>query len=326
MSAASRIYKLEDLKKIDKLNLDAIVNPENFSKILYAYNIPGKQVCCSLLRVKNKCNAAHNDGYIAELLDGQLGVIGGECVRLHFSENHKINKAINSFEQVLGIDEKLRVISKYIKDYDTLFSSLEKAKNDVDNCFSVLSNIYADLGRYNCHLLQQKAKAAKPIINIKAYKLGDDDEYIYQATYPIGSVPSLNLFNMTVDSKSYQKRFRNLKIALNGAYHLEEKLYSKIVDLENKKLDSYVAELSKDLQKIPMFINEVNSLVSNVTKFLNSDLDMLCYLSHRFEDQQKAAEFNLKKQSKKITAESYLRSIEIKFSTKFRCHRIRVDS
>ena len=326
MSAASRIYKLEDLKKLEKLNLDILVTPENFSRIIYAYCIEGKLVSCSLLRVKKKCNTKHNNGYIAELSDGQLGVIGGDCAEQHFSADSNIIQAINRFEDKLKIDQKLEIIYKYIENYESLKDSLEIAKDSISKSFSDLENIYYCLGKDNCRLLQHRAKSDKPVVNVKSYKLNEKDEYIYQATHSIGSIPCLKLFNMTSDEKSYLKNFNMLRDSLNAAKNLEAKLYDKILKTTNTKLDTYVSELSKKLQGIDRFIIEVKELAAEVHKFLNSDLDPICYVSHRLEDQEKAATLSLMTQRLDRTPTIYLRSLEIKLSTKLRCHRIGADN
>lgn len=326
MSAASRIYKLEDLKKLEKLNLDILVTPENFSRIIYAYCIEGKLVACSLLRVKKKCNTKHNNGYIAELSDGQLGVIGGDCAEQHFSADSNIIQAINRFEDKLKIDQKLEIIYKYIENYESLKYSLETAKNSIKKSFSDLENIYYFLGKDNCRLLQHRAKSAKSLVNVKAYKLNEKDEYIYQATHSIGSIPGLKLFNMTSDEKSYLANFNMLRDSLNAAKNLEAKLYDKTLKTTNIKLDTYVSELSKKLQSIDRFIIEVKELAAEVHNFLHSDLDPICYVSHRREDQEKAATLILMTQCLDRTPTTYLRSLEIKISTKLRCHRIGTDN
>lgn len=326
MSAPSKIYKIEDLKKIDRFDLDIEVNAESFLRVAYAYYIEGEIISCSLLRVNKRCNRKHNHGYVVELSNGQLGAIGKDCTKKHFSDDTEIRKAINDFEDQLSIKEKLKVIYGYIENYEQLTKSLNDAKNNTLQSFKNLREIYSNLGSYNCFLLQQRCKTAKPTVSVKAYKLNNKDEEIYQATYPLGTIPTLNIFNInSLNNDEYLLKFNRLEKALISAKRLELQLSRKIKNQKDKDLDFEIKNTSKQLQELDGFIKESKELMLNIEKFMHSDLNILCYLSSMYEHQLKAAEFSIAMNSLDTSPEVYLRSLEIKLATKFKCHRIKSE-
>lgn len=326
MSRPSTIYKLEDLKKLDNFDLDLEVSAENFSRVAYAYYIEGEIISCSLLRVNKRCNTKHNYGYVVELCNGQLGAIGKDCAKKHFPDGTEISKAIKDFENQLDIRERLEVIYHYIENYQQLIKSLNDAKDNTIQSFKNLREIYLYLGSYNCHLLRERHRTAKNTLNVKAYKLNSKDEYIYQATYPLGTIPSLNIFNMgSLNDEEYLLKFNRLEKALISAKRLELQLSRKIIKITDKSLDFEIKNMSKQLQDLDGFIKESKELKSNIEKFMHSDLSILCYLSSMYEHQIKAAEFYIAMNSLDTSPEVYLRSLEIKISTKLKCHRIKSE-
>lgn len=326
MSAASRIYKVEDLQKLHNFNLDTEVTAENFVRVVYAYQIEGEIMSCNLLRVKRKCNTKHNLGYVIELKDGQLSVIGKDCAKKHFSNNAEIIQAIKTFDKQLDIKEKLQVIYTYIHNYSHLLESLNTAKDNTIQSFKNLREIRKYLGSYNCFLLENRFKSGRNNINVKAYKLTKKYEEIYQATHSIGNIPSLNIFNLSLDDQEYLARFDRFLKALKRAKRLELQLSNKSKKLTDKGLDFDIKEINERLKHLHQFIKESEELKLDLERFLHSDLNLLCYLSYDYEDQKKAAEFIIAMNSlKNIEPNVYLRTLEINLATKFKCHLIKSD-
>ncbi|MCJ1920897.1 hypothetical protein MUB00_13320, partial [Acinetobacter baumannii] len=68
----------------------------------------------------------------------------------------------------------------------------------------------------------------------------------------------------------------------------------------------------------------INSRISDIEKFKKTDPQILCYLTDDYEESKIFASLSMAFHGiENMKEEIYLRSLEIKYSTTFRCHRIK---
>lgn len=323
MVAKSTIYKYEELTKVEKFIPDYPITADTFANVVCEYHIVETELKCCLIRVNNKCGRPHNRGYVVELKDGNLSIIGKDCAHNYFEADSQIKIKLETFDKELEIRERLSTIYKYVENYENLSKQLKELQTTIDRNHLHIFQIKNGLG-INAILLNQRYKADRPTVNVKAYKFDKKDNLIYQATYPIGRIESLSLFRDQPTKEQDLKKLGKLSEALRDGKRLEIQLKAGN-EIKNSDLKEKISRIMSQLRDFDDFIAEKNRIEADIHKFIHSDLSILCYLSTHYSVQEDAANFIISINEQNIDSSKYLRQLELKLSTKFKCHRVQAE-
>lgn len=323
MTTKPTIYKYEELLKVEKFVPDYPITTDTFANVVCEYHIVETELKCCLIRINNKCSRPHNKGYVVELQNGNLSIIGKDCAHNYFAANSQIKLKLETFDKELAIRERLSTVYKYVEKYEHIKKQLDELHTTIEKNHQYLFQIKNGLGA-NANLLNERYKVDKPTINVKTYKFGEKDNLIYQATYPIGNIESLSLFSDHPSEKEDLKKLGKLSEALRDAKRLEIQLKAGN-EIKNKDLKEKVSRIMSQLRDLDDFIATKNRIKTDIHKFINSDLSILCYLSTNPRLQENAANFILELNEESMEPSKFIRQLELKLSTKFKCHRVHAE-
>lgn len=329
MASTPRISSYDEILNLPGFLEQNLITPENFGSVFSDYQIRDRDMHCCLVSDRGLCNHKHNFGYVIQLQDGTLSVMGNDCAERKFGASGGIIQGINLYENTKVAEQKLGKVFDYANNFDEYLEKLSKIEIDLNNIEKFYSDSKTRLGSRNYLKLNERYKAANTKIEVKTYKVGnpnpdnpDEENLIYMGTYIIGHISFLTIFD-NKDFKVYEKKVLKLREALRDAF----KVHNQIIEGETIKpalLRKKVSAIMSQLNSFDDIEAMINSRISEIEKFKRTDPEILCYLTDDFEGSKIFAALSMDFHGiQNMKEESYLRSLEIKYSTSFKCHRIK---
>lgn len=321
MKTKPSITSLVELTSLPNFVENNTITPDNFSAVIAEYEIRERDMYCCLTDDKGRCGRPHYRGYLIELKDTTLSIMGNDCAERKFGAQGNIFDGINLFKKVKGIKEKLGRIYDFSNDYDSYHNRiniLEKYIKDIEYFYS---NFLLIFGHNTPQYLEKRYKVNKPNIEVKTFKYNDDDNPEYIATHTIGNIPSLNLFDKR-DIKNHVIKINRLKTALRDAVILATRLYDGET-ISNSELHRRSRAILIQLNTFDDFEKNINQTIDDITRFKNTDLTPLCFLSNDEYSSKSIAKYvMLQKGINGKTPETFIRQLEIQYATQYKCHFI----
>ena len=81
MASTPRITNYDEVLGLPGFLEKNLITPENFDSVFSDYQIRDRDMHCCLLSDRGLCNHKHNFGYVIQLKDGTLSIMGAMTVR-----------------------------------------------------------------------------------------------------------------------------------------------------------------------------------------------------------------------------------------------------
>lgn len=317
-----------ELSEIPNFIEDNTITPDNFVNVVADYEIRERELKCCLSDNNGRCGQKHFHGYVIKIKDDSLSVMGKDCAERKFGAHGNIHEGISYYKKSREIQEKLGKVEDFVINVDEYLVRLRKIQENVKDIYKFYSEISLLIGNSNVDELKKRYKTQKNIIEVKTYRLGEsepDDEgienLIYLSTHTIGFIPNLSLFDDR-ELEVYNKKITKLSEALMDGVRTSKQLHNnfKFTPAQLKKRISIILSQLNDFDKFEISIKEVQMELSN---FLKADLTALCYLTDDDRASFRMAEYVLGKKGLNLKPSEFMRQLEIKYSEKYRCHRVK---
>jgi hypothetical protein len=329
MASTPRITNYDEVLGLPGFLEKNLITPENFDSVFSDYQIRDRDMHCCLVSDRGICNHKHNFGYVIKLKNGTLSIMGNDCAENKFGANGGIIQGINLYENTKKAKEKLGKVFDFAIRFDEYTERLSNIEVQLKNIEDFYFHLILIIGSRNYLKLNERYKAANTKVEVKSYKVGqpdpdnpNDETLIYMGTHTLGHIPSLNIFDDR-NFKEFEKKIVKLREALRDAL----KTHKQIIEGENIQptiLRKRVSMIMSQLTSFDEVETTINTRVSDIEKFRKADPEILCYLTDNYEESKIFASLSMAFHGiENMKEESYLRSLEIKYSTAFRCHRIK---
>ena len=329
MASTPRITNYDEVLGLPGFLEKNLITPENFDSVFSDYQIRDRDMHCCLLSDRGLCNHKHNFGYVIQLKDGTLSIMGNDCAEKKFGANGGIIQGINLYENTKEAEKKLGKVFDFAIRFDEYTERLGNIVVKLKNIEDFYFNLKLSIVSRNYLKLNERYKASNTKVEVKTYKLGkpdpdnpNEEALIYMGTHTIGHISSLSIFDDR-NFKEFEKKVSKLREALRDAL----KSHNQIIEGEKiqpavvrKRVNTILSQLNsfEEVESI------INSRISDIEKFKKTDPQILCYLTDDYEESKIFASLSMAFHGiVNMKEETYLRSLEIKYSTTFRCHRIK---
>ncbi|HHK3223918.1 hypothetical protein ACOUVU_02870 [Acinetobacter baumannii] len=329
MASTPRITNYDEVLGLPGFLEQNLITPENFDSVFSDYQIRDRDMHCCLVSDRGLCNHKHNFGYVIKLKDGSLSIMGNDCAERKFGTNGGIIQGISLYENTKEAEKKLGKVFDFAIRIDEYIERLRKIEVNLKIIEDYYFNLKLNIGSRNYLKLNERYKAANTKVEVKTYKLGkpdpdnpNEETLIYMATHTIGHISSLNIFDDR-NFKEFEKKVFKLREALRDAL----KSHNQIIEgekIQPAALRKRVNTILSQLNSFDEVETTINTRVSDIEKFRRTDPEILCYLTDDYEESKIFASLSMAFHGiENMKEETYLRSLEIKYSTAFRCHRIK---
>lgn len=319
----------DEISNLPGFQEENLITIENFDHVYANYQIKDTELYCCLISERGLCNHAHNYGYVIKLKNGSLSIMGNNCAEKKFGANGSIVKGISLYKNTQEAKTKLGRVFFFAESRDEYQLRLEVLSSQLERMKQFYSELPLIIGYSNIQKLNERYKANKTKIEVKSYNLGEPDpdypeveNLIYVATHTIGSIPFLDIFdNKNLDD--FEKKLNHLKVALRDAI----KIFNQLMDGNNiptSDIRKRTGIILSQLNDFDNFETKVKASLKDIDKFNQFDPEPLCFLTDNKKLSLNFIELSLKFNNlNDVLPQTYIRKLEIKYATKFKCHRIK---
>lgn len=328
MSSNPTIKCHQELLSLSGYKENLTITPLNFSKVFAEYEIRDAELKCCLTDENGKCGQGHFHGYVIELNDGSLSIMGKDCAQNKFQAHENVMSSISLFKKTKEAHSKLGRVQDYLDKKDEYIQIINSLNELVKSVLNGYAKLNSELGDEVIKELNRRYKVQKPNIMVKTYKVElqeDEEERLsYQATHKIGQIPHLSLFDGR-DLEILERKVKWLNEALRDAIKLSEQIFSGY-DFSPADLRSKTGKILAQLDSLNKFEKDLKQTLQGIKDFLSTDPIILCYLTDGHRMQSHMAEYAMRfREISDRNSSVFLRQVEIHFCTKLRCDRIRAD-
>jgi hypothetical protein len=141
---------------------------DNYKRLLGWYRFPeGQEVeCCFQKANGNLCNTKHQKGWVAEVADGSLTILGGDCGTDKFDADSSISRDIHRAHKELDQQEKLARLAGLLARRDEALRELSVAKAHLVGLHKTVASYRDRLGRVAWNALTHMHRTGNTTIRV----------------------------------------------------------------------------------------------------------------------------------------------------------------
>lgn len=271
------IRSVEQLHQLPNFCLNRSFTEADFVDVVASYDIPEKQ-SCRLIKPGNLncCNQPHNIGYVVVLNNGDLTIVGKDCV-LKFAGLDELKARIIKYRDE---QQRVQLYNDVIKkancqNFDP--NEVNKALNRINSVENKISLLTKNISKRGKNLFSEcvKLRAGRIIATFVYYDLDNEGHRIneHKQQETIAKLQGIEVFRIT-DNLAARKLCNEIKDGL-----------VKLQSISSKSPRKLLKEISNALSGYNEFIEKSYSYETSLTNFLNNDAIFSSFLCYEFEDQ-----------------------------------------
>ncbi|MEG1314011.1 MAG: hypothetical protein RSD40_06810 [Bacilli bacterium] len=323
MNSNPTIKEFNELQSIHGFKDDLIITPENFDEVVCDYEIRESDLRCCLIDENGRCGQKHYRGYVIRLKANEgLSIMGKDCAERKFQAHENVMQKINTFKKEQDCVNKLDKVLMYVENNAEYLKKIFHLRQSLRGYENVLLDTKVLLGFKIFEILKNRFKDQRHDIKINAYKYDKDNNLIYQSTHTIGRISDLTFFQ-DLDTDKYFFKLDKFSEALRDAIRLKNQIMSNTPpkSSEINKKAGMILTYMKDLE---FYFENIQNIIRSHNNFMKIDFKILCFITSDYESSLYIARLLTESEGNlPLSAEQYLRKLEIEYSTKFKCHIVK---
>lgn len=279
---------IADIESLIGFKRDNPISKETYNAIIGDYYLLEEVRCCFQKENQNLCGEKHKWGFVAQLNDGSITILGNNCAITKFDADSKLGSDRARYLNEKDRQERLARLSMLIQQKDTALLQAEKIKSDLLALQSRIHDMRSKLGPQTLRSLESIARSGAGSvsvagISIRKYvdKKGKEKIERTSSSMRIGSIPDISFL---IDSNH-----RDILVTLNEVKSAYTEAEEISVDAKTSKLTA----ISSKMNRIESARNLAMGLIEKEERFRNSDLSLLCFLISDRAERYKSAKFAL---------------------------------
>ena len=263
-----------------------------------------------------KCHTPHKFGFVAQLKDKSVSIVGNVCAEVRFGIDSNISKDAKAYFEEQARLEKLERLNELLKDEESHMQELVEMLQDLDRSSKMVHTYYDQLPQRVLEILEYRGKnrnTAVSVTSITHHLHVDEDGYEDRETrkrsHTLGYLKGLGVLDSYYFFKIRQD-ISDIKNAYREAHELDEEVKST----ELEAIAAKIAEVSNVAKTHKVFKRELKEI-------FEIEPLLLCYLVNSKSDRFKVAKFALELSGNSVgrdKAKSWLleKDLELKKSLK----------
>lgn len=277
--------------------------------------------CCVQKPNGNLCDTKHRRGWVAQLNDGTLTIVGGDCAREKFGADsiiaQDISRASNEIERL----EKIARLEELLLGRDKSVAELARMKVALVAAKKRVAGHMDSLGSHLAKTLLAMSRANHSVISVLGIVpevLGADGETIRDRQER--EIPVATLVALSPCNPSLVESILNDLRSVERAYARSRSV--PVGDMKGKDVRSLNAALADE----PRITARAHEYLASVEKFETNDFTPLCFAIKDKADRLKVARYGLERQgmeSGREAAKAWIQSQETLLKARFNVRVIR---
>ena len=286
----------EEIFALPKFTQANPIDKNNYHRLIGDYWLPDELHCCFKKENGNLCNEGHKWGFVAELKDGSVTIVGNNCANTKFGADSKIKADRSKYLNEKRRRERLASLSDLLVTSQSNIEALRAARIGLKNVELSITSLGKKLGTEAHRNLENRARTgntAVDVIGVNYHEYIDEDDKPQRerraTSRRIGNISGLSSFN------------QHLYQAIYSEISSIEKAYQKAVLIDDNIKLSDLEALTSTLSNFDNVIGKVQEQTEQERIFLAGDLPLLCFLIADKSERYKIARIILEIQGNLIS-------------------------
>lgn len=249
------------------------INKGNYKRLIGDYWFPDEVKCCFLKDNGKLCGEDHKFGFVTELTDGSVTIVGNKCAQDKFGADAKIKADSSKYLKEKRRREKLASIKELLAAKEDRLRELGLFKVRLGKVEERVQAFVRSLGDRTARRLKDMARSANArvvveAINYKEYIDEEGKKRKERRTSPttLGALNGLSVLSEHAFGAIYSS-IRAIEVAYGKAEAIAESATTSAVES--------VAAALGDFNRVA---NEVESLEKDEAIFFANNFSLLCFL------------------------------------------------
>jgi len=281
---------MEEIRALPNFREQNGVHAENYSRLYGDYWFSDEVKCCFKKPNGHLCGEDHKKGFVVQLKDETITIVGNICARDRFAADARIRTDRNRYINEKRRRHQLQLLEEMLADKEKRLVELDALKARVAAVMERVRKFTDSLGNLTTRKLQDMARTGNSSVSVDAitYKEYTDDEGFKRterrvAPHRLGGLSGLSIF------REHEYLAINSQIAdVRDAYRKAETFNE---NTRTSDLEAVSAALG-DCERIAL---EAEKLEQDENAFFSGDLWLLCFVVDDKAERYKTARIVLER-------------------------------
>jgi hypothetical protein len=271
------------------------VDLSNYRRLIGYYDFDDEVACCVRRDSGTLCRERHLHGFVAELTDESVTIIGNHCAHQRFDADSQLSVDRRLLENRKAQVRRLGRLAELLEQGSAIETSLAGISAELRVTDAAIDSLRADLGTAAVWRLSDMARRGRSAVTVTAITVrryvddrGEPQSERQSVEHRIGTVSGLELFRGD-PARELLEQIREITAALKEARALAEAKRPP----RGLVIDRLVAMLGDSDR--PQ--RELVKLRAAHTDFLSNDYGVLCYMVNERVDRYRMAHLALQQKS-----------------------------
>jgi hypothetical protein len=286
ISSKKRVLeKRMEVEQIDKINLDRPFTKQDYpgNSIFKKYvldEVKANWLHCSFVPEDHsrKCNTAHKEGYILELIGGERVTIGNVCLHNNFEQGELLRNDATLYDNATQRMIRVEKAKEILGSVEPILSLIEEVDKEIAEISDFWSTFIDTIGDQVYRILRESSGQSSLVVTL-AYI---NPEWTYWHEYEMSNGKEPKKFVKENKIIGQIKNFRQISsvVALDSVSHVKQR--EKVKSILNGELSF----TGKELEKIPKIVEALKqsaTIIKNKRSlfevFVESSFDRCSFLT-----------------------------------------------
>jgi hypothetical protein len=269
------------------------ISKTNYKCIIGDYNLP-EEICCCFLKDSGKlCGEEHKKGWVVELQDGTVSIIGNVCAEAKFGADSRLIADQSRYINEKKRQEKLATLKQQLADKPLRLDQLSGLRNRLVQLESKIEGFTEQLGPLVTRRLRDMVRTGRSEVVVTAVRYRDyiDDEGRRKRErsdfqHTLGSLTGLDL--------TAAGSFYTVRDTINDVVRAYQRADEIELDPKKKEVES----LANRLNEYDRILKEGNRLLGLESAFVQNNWLLLCFLTDDKTERAKMAKIAMRQAGK----------------------------
>lgn len=235
----------EEIWELPTFTEENPINQVNYKRLIGDYNFNEEVRCCYEKRPGKLCREPHKRGWVAELSDGSVTIIGNHCAEDKFGADSRLIADRSQYNNEKRRRERLSAIFLQVQEKPVRLGRIGQLRSQLKALEGRVSEFADEIGTATVRILQDMAQRGQPVVTVTAvrYREYTDDEGRTKRERSdfqqrLGALAGLDLLRHSLFSSIYAM-MSDVERAHEEADHLGEKPKADEVNALASRLGQY---------------------------------------------------------------------------------------
>lgn len=308
----------EEIRELEGFVENNIVAKEAYARLLGDYRLPERLRCC-LKRLGRRCSVGHNYGFVVQLTDDSVSIVGNKCANDTFGAQSTLAKDMKLYAKEKARQDALKRLAEILATRESSEAKVADMYQQLINLTERARTQLSEFGDYTANRIRAMSRTETNRVTVRGVQLRpymeDGERKVERSVIDItvGVLPGLSSFRGDL-ARSVQDSLREVVAAYREADVLDDSATTATLQRINSTISGVVGVLDSGQRLLDAEIT-----------FKKADWSCLPFLAQQMGDRLRLARQALAQagqSSSKDRAKEWLSELESKIKAQHNVQKL----